>query len=276
MTGSLMYEDLEQIIPGRATGYDRDEDGGFRITHNYNFDVAGDGQLYTTVEDLLRWDVYLHGAEKPAIYEAMLTEGFLNNGEGVGYAQGIVLGEYRGLHTVGHSGSSWGFRSQLLRFVEPGLSIAISCNSDFARPGEMAQRVADHYLADQLGSENNEEDSDEQEPDDIVPVEPPSLSPAELAEFGGSYFSTELDAIYRLWAADGSLMLRIEQETPLVVAPVSHGQFEFGLHPQGWSEPSPVKLHFRRDPSGSVTGFQLDSGDEQGIVFEKLQETVDG
>ena len=118
MEGSLMYENLEGIIPRRATGYDRDADGRLRIVHNYNFDVAGDGQLYSTVEDLLCWNNYLHGAEKPAIYSMMLTEGHLNNGEPTGYAQGIRLYEYRGLRTVGHHGSSWGFRTQLVRFVE--------------------------------------------------------------------------------------------------------------------------------------------------------------
>jgi len=51
---------------------------------------------------------------------------------------------------VRHSGSSWGFRTELVRFVEPGLSIAIACNADSANPGNLAQRVADHYLADQL------------------------------------------------------------------------------------------------------------------------------
>ena len=99
MNGSAMYDDMEAVIPGRATGYDRSEDGSFRVTHNYNFDVAGDGQLYSTVEDLLRWDDYLHGSEPPSIHSVMLTEGRVNNGAPIGYAQGIRLDEYRGLRT---------------------------------------------------------------------------------------------------------------------------------------------------------------------------------
>jgi CubicO group peptidase (beta-lactamase class C family) len=45
MDDSFMYENLEVIVPRRATGYARDDDGRVRIVHNYNFDVAGDGQL---------------------------------------------------------------------------------------------------------------------------------------------------------------------------------------------------------------------------------------
>ena len=155
-----MYENLEEIIPNRAIGYGRDEAGRLRIVHNSNFDVAGDGQLYTTMEDLLLWDNYLHGAKPPAIHSLMLTEGALNNGDRIGYAQGISLQEYRGLRTVGHGGSSWGFRTALVRFIQPGLSIAVSCNSDDAAPEKLAQRVADHYLANELGPEIDNNPSD--------------------------------------------------------------------------------------------------------------------
>ena len=269
MEGSLMYDNLEEIIPRRATGYDRDDDGSMRIVHNYNFDVAGDGQMYSTMEDLLRWDNYLHGAEKPAIHALMLTEGTLNNGDPTGYAQGLRLEEYRGLRTVGHSGSSWGFRTELVRFVEPGLSIAISCNADFAKPGELAQQVADHYLADQLGPEIDDTapDADEQGAD--TPPEPPSLSSVELQEFAGSFFSAELDATYRFTVVDGGLVVHIEQEAPLDVAPVAADQFEIQFHPQGWSGPESIRLEFDRNRAGAVTGFGLSSGSETDIVFER-------
>ena len=49
MEGSLMYENREEIIPRRATGYHRDDDDRLRIVHNYDFEIVGDGQLYTTV-----------------------------------------------------------------------------------------------------------------------------------------------------------------------------------------------------------------------------------
>jgi CubicO group peptidase (beta-lactamase class C family) len=269
MEGSLMYENLEEIIPRRATGYDRGDEGHLRIVHNYNFDVAGDGQLYATMEDLLRWDNYLHGAEKPAIHSMMLTEGYLNNGDPVGYAQGIRLQEYRGLRTVGHSGSSWGFRTELVRFVEPGLSIAIACNADSANPGNLAQRVADHYLTDQLGPESGDEapGADQQVAD--AASEPPALTSDQLAEFAGVFFAPELDATYRFEVVDGGLVVRIEQEPPLEVAVVADDRFEFRFHPQGWSGPQPVSLEFDRNRTGAVTGFGLSLGSERGIVFER-------
>lgn len=52
MSHSLMYDDARAIVSDRAIGYDVRQQGTPIITHNYNFDVAGDGQMYSTVTDL--------------------------------------------------------------------------------------------------------------------------------------------------------------------------------------------------------------------------------
>jgi CubicO group peptidase (beta-lactamase class C family) len=271
MESSFMYENLEEIIPRRATGYARDDEGRLRIVHNYNFDVAGDGQLYTTMEDLLRWDDNLHGDESPAIHPLMLTEGHLNNGDPIGYAQGIRLSEYRGLRTVGHGGSSWGFRTELVRFVDPGLSIAISCNAGSAKPENLAQRVADHYLTDQLGPKEGDDDPAAGQQVADAPSEPRILTDDQLAEFAGAFFAPELDATFRFAVVDGGLVVRIEQEPPLEVVLVADDQFEIRFRDPGSdsSEPQPVSLEFDRNRTGAVTGFGLSSGSERGIVFER-------
>ena len=269
MDSSFMYENLEKIVPRRATGYDRDDDGHVRIVHNYNFDVAGDGQLYSTMENLLRWDNYLHGAEKPEFYSLLMTKARLNNGEPIEDANGIRRRDFRGLHTVGHSGSSWGFRTELVRFVKHGLSIAISCNSDSANPQYLARQVADHYLAEQLDSRIDDTASSSDDHVAEPASAPPVLTPDQLAEFAGEFFSPELDATYRFAVVDGGLDLRIEQELPLDVVPIATDRFEASFHPQGWGGPSTINLEFDRNQAGAVTGFGLSLGSEQGIVFER-------
>ena len=267
MVDSVMYDDVEAIIPRRATGYDHGEEGRWRVVHNYNFDVVGDGQLYTTMVDLLRWDQFLHGKDKPAIHPLMLTEGYLNDGEAIGYAQGIVLDEYRGLRTVGHSGSSWGFRTQLLRFVEPGLTIAISCNDGSADPGTLTRRVADLMLVDRLGPVAEKAKTEGLAP--AASLAQFDISPAGLTELAGTYFSPELDAIYRFSVVGEQLLVRIEQEHPLEVVAVGEDRFEIRFGEQGLSGPQTASLEFMREPTGAVAGFSLSSGTERGIVFDK-------
>jgi CubicO group peptidase (beta-lactamase class C family) len=270
MDGSLMYDDYERIIPRRATGYDRHGGDDIRMVHNFNFDVPGDGQLYTTVLDLLRWDQYLHGPDRPAIHSLMLTEGTLDNGEPLGRARGLYLGEYRGLRTIHHTGSSWGSRSVLMRFVKPGVAIAIACNDGMADTLALAYRVADHYLADELAPAGGDEGREEDSPVEELPA-PKPLTPEQLAEFTGTFFSPELDAIYRLALVDGGLIVRIEQEAPLEVIPIGNDRFRFSFSDQAYSGVVSASLGIRRRADGTVAGFELGSGTEQGIVFEKLQ-----
>lgn len=269
MKGSLMYDDYERIIPRRAIGYDRDDDGQVRMVHNFNFDVPGDGQMYTTVEDLLRWDNYLHGEEKPAYYSIIMLEGTLNNGVRTKRAKGLFLDEYRGLRTVHHTGSSWGFQTVVKRFVDSGLAIAIACNDNNSSPRSMAWQIADHYLADQLASEHDDEEpAGDPQVADMSP-EAPTLTSDQLAEFAGSFFSPELDATYRFLVEDEGLVVRIEQELPRDVIPVADDQLEIRYYDPAYWESPWASLDFDRDRSGAISGFDLNSGSERGIVFEK-------
>lgn len=271
MAASRMYDNKAEIIPHRSVGYAFNDDGSARVVHNYNFDVAGDGQLYSTMEDLLRWDNYLHGVTKPAIYERMLTEGELNNGEAIGYAQGLRLDEHRGFRRVGHSGSSWGFRTELVRYLDAGLSIAISCNFASANPGVLARRVAEHYLDDRMqpesaeGLQNVEPNEDDRNSEQLL------LMPEQHQAYTGDYFSAELDAIYRVFLVDGDLVVRIEQQLPFVMRPVATDAFEFDFQPDGWGGPSTVRLDFSLDDSGKVDGFELAAGSERGVRFTPLR-----
>lgn len=275
MQGSRMYDNHEEIIPRRATGYDRHDDDDIRMVHNSSFDVPGDGQMYTTVEDLLLWDDYLHGADTPLIQPVMLTEGTLNSGDPIGLARGLFLDEYRGLRTVQHTGSSWGFRAVLMRFTEPGLAIAIACNDGLASPLEQAHRVADHYLGDALSPQHDAGAGD-------APLETSAASPGpvvtskRLSEFVGTYFSPELDAIYRFAVAGDALVLRIEQEDPRRLLPAADDVFTFRFDEQAYSGVLSAELSFNRDADRRITGFSLSSGSERGLEFRRVEHPAFG
>ncbi len=269
MTGSLLYDNYQEIIPRRATGYDRHSDDDIRQVHNFNFDVAGDGQMYSTVEDLLRWDQYLHGPEKPPYYDAMMTEGVLNNGESTGRAQGLGLGEYRGLRTVHHTGSSWGSRTILVRFIKPRLSVAITCNDGLVDTWPLARSVADHLLASQLGPPEVRKEGNGSTSDAEIQSPPPTLTSDGLAEFAGVYFSYELDATYRFAVVDDTLVVRIEQEPPMKVIPLAEDEFSYRAGERAYSDPISGQIEFDRDTDGTITGFRLSSWSERNIEFDR-------
>ena len=147
MTRSLFRDDHRMLVPGRAIGYEMITGNTLR-TSVPNFDVVGDGGLFSTTEDLVKWDgnAYTPKAGDAADWKTMLSRGVLNSGDTIPYAMGLSHGVYQGRPTVAHGGAFGGYRADLLRFPEERLGIAVLCNSAGANASGLALRVANVLL----------------------------------------------------------------------------------------------------------------------------------
>ncbi len=107
------YDHDTTIIKHRAAGYERSKDGKIRNAEYIDMSIPySAGSLYSTVEDLYRWDRALYTDKVLAARwrEKMFTP-FLNN-----YAYGwIVRGEGKD-RTISHSGGVNGFRTMIQRY----------------------------------------------------------------------------------------------------------------------------------------------------------------
>ena len=149
MNHTHFHDDLREVVPRRATGYRKKDDGTFEIDVS-TINMVGDGGLFTTVEDLFKWDqdFYRNVLGGPNVMPQMLAPGTLNDGTVQSYALGLRVSRYRGLPVVGHGGSWVGYRAATLRFPEQKFSVICLCNRADAVPWETAARIADIYLAD--------------------------------------------------------------------------------------------------------------------------------
>jgi CubicO group peptidase (beta-lactamase class C family) len=260
MTHTHFHDDHNEVVANRASGYAPAPDGGFRISMT-NLDMVGDGGVFTTVEDLLLWDRNFYeprvGGEE--FLRTMLRRGVLTGGDTLDYALGLGHALYRGLPTVQHGGAFVGFRAQMIRFPEQRFSVICLCNLATANPTELAERVADVYLADLLepmeerggrGGRRRESEA----------AEAPEYGAAELAAFAGTYYSEELGTDYRIYREEGELRLRRGRGAPLPIQPVGTDEFEV----EG------ARLRFERDGRGRPAGFVLDAGRVRGIHFLRL------
>lgn len=143
-----------RIIPNRATGYQKADPSGFGIEMS-DWEQIGDGSVLTSVEDLQRWDqnFYEPKVGDSRLVETMHETGVLNSRKKIGYASALMIGTYRGLPTVSHSGSWAGYRAQLLRFPKQHFSVACLCNLGNANPTRLAYKVAEVYLGDAMQKE---------------------------------------------------------------------------------------------------------------------------
>ena len=186
----------------------------------------------------------------------------------MGYGAGLSLGEYRGLTTNGHGGSTWGFRARLVRFPDHELAVAVLCNREDANPGRLANGIVDLYLADYLepaaepgrlrGRRRGQPREAAANPTPIVP-----------GDYEGSYYSEELDARYHIGLDDGALRVRIERWPPLDLIRTGEDRFA-GLDFPAWTGPRRVELEFRRSARGAAAGFTLSAGQARGIEFVRL------
>ena len=194
------------------------------------------------------------------VIDQMHQRGVLNNGEQISYAFGLNIGEYRTFKTVDHSGSWRGFRSYLIRFPEQKFGVVILCNLDTFNPLHLAQKVADLYLADVLAPvEEASEPEKVAAPAEDIKSEP--LTPEQLIEFEGDYYTEELDTTYSISMHGNQLVAQHIRHDDILLT-YADGHFLGNT----WFFP---EIRFTRDATGRVTGFKLTGGRVRNLHFEK-------
>jgi len=151
MSHTHLDDDRHAVVPGRATAYRRSGDG-FVMDHLWSFDAEGDGQVYTTLDDLARWERAFDQRELgariagPAFFAELTAPGPLAGGGLSDYAYGLQVAPVLGRMAARHGGSLAGFRTAVLRFPEEGLTVLCLCNVADAVAWDLAEEVAGLFL----------------------------------------------------------------------------------------------------------------------------------
>lgn len=130
MKNTFILENPNQVIEQGATGYTRLANGSIEELHYKNFAIGGDGQVYTTAEDLSLWDqnFYIPKVGGTQLLDRLHERGILNNGDTTTYAGGLFIEEYKGYRLVQHTGAWGGFIAAFYRLPELRTSLLILSN----------------------------------------------------------------------------------------------------------------------------------------------------
>jgi CubicO group peptidase (beta-lactamase class C family) len=162
-------DDLAEIVPGRAQGYDKapTTPTGFANAGFIAMEVAaGAGAIRSTVGDLLKWNDALLGGKllKPASLRMMLEPGRLSDGRLASaarmgeaatapsssppsnYGFGVSTGERNGRRTIGHGGSINGFNGSLVSYSDQKITIVVLANT-LPAAGAVTAAMADPVFA---------------------------------------------------------------------------------------------------------------------------------
>ncbi|QEG43067.1 serine hydrolase [Roseimaritima ulvae] len=126
-----------------ALGYSL-EDDAFKPALNWHMSqVDGAGALYSTVDDLMLWNEALFNGK--VLPPEQLKAAFTPYQNGYGY--GLLIGEHRGLRTIGHDGGLNGFVSSLVRYPDQQLTI-VALHNAFPSVPEMTPTVVSRVVGE--------------------------------------------------------------------------------------------------------------------------------
>jgi len=155
MNNTLAYEKGKNEVPHRAYGHTQTDGTWHETDQSPTSAVLGDGGIYSSIDDLAKWDraladhTLLTEAEmQPALTAVQPTDGPAKSPDGssVSYGFGWFVDPYKGHKRMSHDGNTIGFRTTIQRFPDDKLTIIILANRSDADPQALALKVADLYL----------------------------------------------------------------------------------------------------------------------------------
>lgn len=260
MTSTHVRDDHTNPLPGGATSYSPAQ-AGF-VPNLSKWEQTGDGAVYSTVEDLIKWDNNFYDPKVGGrrMLEELHRTGTLNNGTALTYASGLMVAPYRGLKTVSHGGAWMGFRAELMRFPDQKLSVAALCNVANSNPSSFARSVATVYLEPQMSPLVFTPAPATSAAPTLGPVV--TLTTTEMQQWVGNYVSSANGSPRSIAIDGGKLMATVGQNRAELV-PHSPTEFMVTLGA------NPVILRFERGAQGRRIRQWI--GGQEGPAFDEAQ-----
>lgn len=199
MVNTHYCPDLYVVVKNRAIGYA--PRGATFVPVRLNNGTVGPAGVLTTVNDLLLWDRNFYqnklGSGDGKLIEMLLSGDTVVDRSQFRYGYGLVSYQYKGLNSIGHDGAFFGFKTSMNRFPDQKFTVICLCNARNAPMADLADQVADVYLADKFKD---------------IPTAKPSpiaaalqLSTQELQRFSGIYWNPITEGLWMFTVKDGKL-----------------------------------------------------------------------
>jgi CubicO group peptidase (beta-lactamase class C family) len=153
MDNTLAYEKGKNEVPHRAYGHSNEKRTWHETDQSPTSAVLGDGGIYSSIDDLAKWDAALRNHTllsavemEPALTPPVMPTAASDAAKNISYGFGWFLVPHKGHKRMWHDGETVGFRTTIQRFPEDKLTIIVLANRADANPEELALKVSDLYL----------------------------------------------------------------------------------------------------------------------------------
>ncbi len=141
MDSTLAHQEGISTVRHRAFGYTHSEPGWSRTDQDQTSAVLGDGGVYSSIDDLAKWDAALYDSRllQPESLRAVFTPATATDDPDVEYGYGWrITGE-----TLWHSGESVGFRNVIVRYPKRRMTVIVLTNRNEPEPYRLALEIAE-------------------------------------------------------------------------------------------------------------------------------------
>jgi CubicO group peptidase (beta-lactamase class C family) len=227
------YDSNSTVIARRAEGYSSSPSGPVNAAFIDMSIPHGAGALYSTVEDLLKWEQGLFGGKllSPASLQKM-TSPFKGD-----YALGLIVTTAAGRKKLEHGGGIDGFNTHLVYFPETRVTVAVLANLNGSAPQEIAGKLSALAHGDKIVL--------------ISERKAIAMSPQILSKYVGTYeLSPKSNMMIRL--AGDQLTSQVSGQSRIPIFAESENTF--------FPKVVDAEIEFSKDANGAVTHLVLRQG----------------
>jgi CubicO group peptidase (beta-lactamase class C family) len=144
MQNTVAFEEGISTVADRAYGYSLVNNTWTRTDQSLTSAVLGDGGIYSSIDDLAKWDAALYDDRllRAESLRLAFTPATKTDDPAVQYGFGWrMTGE-----SLWHSGETMGFRNVIVRFPQHRLTVVVLTNRDDREPYFLALAIAKIYL----------------------------------------------------------------------------------------------------------------------------------
>jgi CubicO group peptidase (beta-lactamase class C family) len=145
MKTTVAFEEGISAVANRAYGYSNENGSWTRTDQSQTSAVLGDGGIYSSIDDLAKWDAALYDDRLLSSKSRKLafTPVTATDDPTVRYAMGWrVTEEEVGGTTLWHSGETIGFRNVIIRYPQERMTVILLTNRNDPEPYRTARTIA--------------------------------------------------------------------------------------------------------------------------------------
>lgn len=148
MQNTVAHVEGRDVVTRRAYGHTMHGDVAQRTDQSATSAVLGDGGIYSSIDDLLKWDAALTARRvvNDSLWKQATTPFVLASGKATTYGFGWFVESHLGRTRLRHHGETRGFTNAISRYPDDHLTIIVLTNRSDSAPWDIADRLAALYL----------------------------------------------------------------------------------------------------------------------------------